>query len=81
MMIMSAVARSLSPAGPAGRCCAMKAIRRMTEMGIGLTLLTGGSSFFQAAHVRAMRKSVLCAAFKRGSLVPIARNVWATARK
>jgi len=79
MMIMSAVARRSSALG--GRCWAMNAIRRMTEMGMGLTRLAGGSSFFQAASIREIRKSVFMAEFRRGSSVPSERNVCATARK
>ena len=59
----------------------MYAMRRMTEMGMGLTRLAGGSSFFQAASMRAMQKSVFNAEFRRGSSVPNERNVCATARR
>ena len=59
----------------------MRAMCLMTEIGIGLTLLAGGSSFFHAESILEMRKSVLRAPFSRGSWAPIARNVCATARK
>ena len=56
MMIMSAVASNVLAEG--GRCWAMKAIRLMTWIGMGLTRPAGGSSFFHAAIVRWIRKSI-----------------------
>ena len=78
MMIMSEVASSVDAVG--GRCCAMYAIRLMTWIGIGLTRRAGGSSFFQAATIRWMRKSIFPSVLYRGSVAPTVRNVCATAR-
>lgn len=79
MMIMSATARSkwLS----AGRASAISHNRRMTAMGMGFTLCGGGSSLVHAANMRWMRKSVLKAEFRRGSSLPMDKNVCATDRR
>ena len=47
--------------------CARVAIRRMTVIGIGLTLSGAGSDCFHAFSVRWRRKSILCAELRRGS--------------
>ena len=73
VMIMSVTANRRWEFG--GRCCATYAMRRITEIGTGLTLVAGGSCFFQAASMRWTRKSVLLAVFKRGSEAPTERNV------
>ena len=79
MMIISAVAcRSFALAG---RCCVMYAICSMTDMGVGLTWLSEGSSFFQAAILCLMQKSFFKSDFRRGSLVLSASNICATSRR
>ena len=59
----------------------MYSMRRMTDMGMGLTRLEGGSSFFQSASMRPMRQSVFKAEFRQGLSVSIEKNVCGNSRE
>ena len=68
MTIMSEIAQKV--VSPAMVVCARVAIRRMTVIGMGLTLSGAGSDDFHAFSVRCRRKSILCAELRRGSTPP-----------